>query len=227
MWWLWTAVVLANDPAPAPSPASSTEPAPVASPSPEAPEATGDPADETPPPSEPSEPAGPDQPEYNRLTQELEKLANRNAWAGVERTFVKLVATQIEPSFKDLMFAANAARALGNTAAARERLMAAKDLQEDPAVFDWLFEIDQNYGKVALQCEPGVGWALTTEQRPFQPDRIRSVEFAAAAIAESCAFEGMIPVGTYAFGAEPLEVEADGLVARRDLRGQEPPADGG
>lgn len=90
-------------------------------------------------------------------------------------------------------------------------------------IFDALFEIDQNYGTVALQCDPGVGWELTTEQRPFQPDRIRSVEFAAAAIADSCAFEGMIPVGTYAFCGDELVVKAGQPTVKRDERGRLPP----
>ena len=165
----------------------------------------------------------PDQGEYARLTQELESLAERNAWAGVERTWVKLVATQIAPSFRDLMFAANSARALGDTGAARERLLAAKNLQEDPSVFDWLFEIDQNYGAVRLECDPGVGWALTTEQRPFQPDRIRSVEFAAEAVASSCRFEGMLPVGTYDFCGAELVVKAGLPPVHVDARGKAPP----
>ncbi len=168
-------------------------------------------------------PKGPDQAEYNRLTQELEKLAERNAWAGVERTWGKLVLTQIPPSYEDLSYAANAARALGDTAAARERWLMAKERKEDPMIFDALFEIDQNYGTVALQCDPGVGWELTTEQRPFQPDRIRSVEFAAAAIADSCAFEGMIPVGTYAFCGDELVVKAGQPTVKRDERGRLPP----
>jgi len=172
--------------------------------------------------AEPPVPEGPDQPEYNRLTQELAKLAERNAWAGVERTYVKLLATQISPSFKDLMLAANAAKALGNAGAARERLLAAKELQEDPSVFDWLFEIDQNYGAVRLECDPGLGWSLSTEQRPFQPDRIRAVEFAAAAVTESCHFEGMVPVGTYTFCDQELVVKAGLPPVHIDARGRVP-----
>lgn len=185
---------------------------------PSAPEAGADPGEPVAVPV----PTGPDQPEYNRLTQELEKLAERNAWAGVERTWAKLLETKIPPSFEDYGFAANAARALGDTAAARARWLAAKDLREEPMIFDALFDIDQNYGTVSLLCEPGLGWELTAAQRPFQPDRIRSMEFAAEAVTTSCAFEGMIPAGSYTFAEEAFEVRSGQPPVKIDARGRLP-----
>jgi hypothetical protein len=203
MWW-WCLIALAG--------------------SPEAVDATVEPSDEGSVEEgvEVPVPKVPDQAEYNRLTQELEALAERNAWAGVERTWAKLLDTLIAPSFQDYVLAANAARALGDTAAARERWLAAKERKEDPAVFDALFDIDQHHGAVHLQCEPGLGWELAAQTRPFQPDRIRSVEFAASAVAERCLFEGLLPVGTYTFADETFELRAGQPVVKIDARGRLP-----
>ena len=46
-------------------------------------------------------------------SQELAKLATRNAWAGVERTYKAIVATGHAPSFEDHYSGAHAARAHG------------------------------------------------------------------------------------------------------------------
>ena len=57
--------------------------------------------------------------------EDLERLVKKNAWAGVERTFVKCLATGVELDFEDWVAGAHAARALGDITSARERLMAA------------------------------------------------------------------------------------------------------
>ena len=52
--------------------------------------------------------------EHNRLSVELQTLAQRGAWAGVERTFLRLVSTGIEPDFDDWVVGAASARARGD-----------------------------------------------------------------------------------------------------------------
>lgn len=158
--------------------------------------------------------------EYQRLTQEIERLARRNAWPGVERLFDDLVATGVAPSFDDWVRGAYGARAVGNVAAERQRLLHAKALREDPEVFNWLYEIDSSYGDVKLTCDADSHILLEREVMPFDPLQRRAVEYAQAQIASECAFEGLLPFGTYRFFRTEIEV---GPVQseQRDLRGLE------
>lgn len=143
--------------------------------------------------------------EYVRLSQELEKLASRNAWPGVERTYNDLVATGVVPSFDDHMYGAHSARELGDISAAHTRLLAANAIKEDKQVLDWLWEIDSTYGQVFLAADPGAT-ALKAAVMPFEPDQARAVEFAAAKIAESGVFQGYLPQGKYTFGDYEVNV---------------------
>lgn len=150
----------------------------------------------------------PDRAEYVRLGRELEQLAARNAWSGVERTYRKLGLTGIPLRFEQHVTGAQAARALGNMRAARRRLDAAHALREDKQVVEWMWEIDSRYGRVTLACEPGKHRIeLEAEGSHFHPDMQRAVEFAARRISERCAFDGLLPHGSYVFGKHAFKVE--------------------
>lgn len=166
--------------------------------------------------------AAPDRAEYVRLGRELEQLAARNAWSGVERTYHKLRQTGIAPSFEHHFAGAQAARALGDVHAARRRLDAAHALREEPQVVNWMWEIDSRYGRVTLACEPGKQRIeLTAEDVPFQPDMRQAVAFATRRVAERCAFDGLLPHGRYAFGGHAFVVQGVQAV-KIDLRHAQP-----
>lgn len=169
--------------------------------------------------------------EYNRLSDELERLASKNAWAGVERTFQQLLETGLEPGFEDWVRGADAARAQGDLASAHARLVAANAIREDRTVLDGLWDIDSRYGRVSLLCDPDSYLELEPEHIAMDPDLLRSVEFAKARIHDTCRFDGLLPIGTYrlldvAFVVDPREpvavVDLRGLPigrrTRRDLR---------
>jgi len=144
--------------------------------------------------------------EYVRLSQELEKLAMRNAWTGVERTFVAIEATGVPPSFDDFVTGANSARALGDVRSARSRLMAANALKEDRGVLDSLWEIDSKFGAVSLAADLGAV-EFRAEVLPFEPAQAKSVEFAKQQIDETGVFEGFLPEGVYWFGDTEVKVQ--------------------
>jgi hypothetical protein len=171
----------------------------------------------------PVEPVVPDQAEYARLTQELQSLAERNAWSGAERTFKKLEATGWPPSYEDLTIGAHSARAVGDVASTRSRLLAAKTLREDKDVFDSLWELDQNYASVNLHCDPGSGWELSAQERPFDPDQVRAMEFAVAAIDTNCEFRGYLPKGAYTFAERTFTVIPGVTAIDMDMRGLQAP----
>jgi hypothetical protein len=164
-------------------------------------------------PPEPPATADLDQGEYVRLSAEIGSLASKNAWVGVERTFQRLLATGVPPAFEDWVWGAQAARASGDIATARERFRAAAAIREDRSVVDTLWDIDSRFGSVVLYCDPGSFIELVPEQVPFDPDLMRATEFARARVHESCAFDGLLPAGRYRLLHSELVV-----VPRSDLR---------
>lgn len=154
--------------------------------------------------------------EYVRLSQELEKLAARNAWPGVERIYVDLVKTGEPPSFQDHTYGAQSARQLGDITEAHARLKAANAIKEDRQVIDSLWEIESNYGLVFFAGDLGV--ALSADVMPFEPDQAHAIEFAIAKVAATGKYEGYLPLGTYKFADYQITVVARGANARVDLR---------
>jgi hypothetical protein len=159
--------------------------------------------------------------EYTRLTQELEALTSKNAWAGVERTFQELLATGVSPSHLDWYRGAQSARIIGDTGEARARLEHAKGLGagDERAIIELMWDIDLRYGRVFLACDPGSYITLQSEAMPFDPDLRRSIEFAQGRVREECRFEGLLPAGVYTFYEERVEVRPKVMDVRLDLRG--------
>ena len=155
--------------------------------------------------------------EYQRLSEEIEKLTQRGAWAGVERTFIALEATGVDLSFNDYVAGAYAARTLGNVNAVRTRLEAAHAVHEDMEVVNWMWDIDANYGRVWLAGDNGKV-ELTVASMPFNPDQAKSVKFAIEQVATSGAYDGYLPAGTYKFGPFDLKVVPRVQTTRIDLR---------
>src|SRR5688572_30736373 len=102
--------------------------------------------------------------EYIRLSEELERLATKSAWAGVERTFQQLLSTNSQLGFDDWIRGADAARARGDLASAHARLVSANALREDRTVLEGLWDIDSRYGRVSLKCDPDSYIVLEPEQ---------------------------------------------------------------
>ncbi len=166
------------------------------------------------------------QAEAVRLSQEIEKLAQRNAWAGVERMFKALEATGVEPSFDTWVAGAHSARASGDVSSARNRLASALTQQEDRQVVDWLSDIDVHFGRVSLACDPTLDASLDIEALPFHPEQRRSIEFAASVLGATCLFDGLLPGGHYSlvWGSyrASFEVKPQVSSVRLDLRGMDP-----
>lgn len=159
------------------------------------------------------------QAEYRRLSEELQKLASRNAWSGVERFYAQLEATEIPIEFNELVTGAHAARAVGDTKLARTRLFTASKLQEQRDVIEWLWEIDEAYGLVFLKCDPAHKRRpeLATAAMPFDPNQARSVQFAIETVKDTCLFDGMLPGGKYTFGPYDFEVKPKVESVRIDM----------
>ena len=181
-------------------------------------------ADDVPPDStqtDPTTPVSQSHAEYVRLSEEIEKLAQRNAWPGVEKLFQELLATGEAPSFDDWIIGAHSARATGDIGAARERLYKANEIREEREVLDTLWEIDSNYGKVWLAGDLG-RVEFKCDQMPFEPDAAQAVTFAQTRVAETGMFSGYLPQGDYWFGEQKVSVQPRVQEVRIDLRTDDP-----
>jgi hypothetical protein len=154
--------------------------------------------------------------ERYRLQTELEALAEKNAWSGVERTYVALEALGLPLTIDDLTLGALAARNEGSMLTALERLQ--KAAQRAPAVAGDSTAYDQakasikdlearyNYVHVVV-FETGKNFPnLERPDMPFSPEDQRAIAWAQGRIAATRAFMGLLPVGVYRLGEQSFEV---------------------
>ncbi|MCB9744499.1 MAG: hypothetical protein H6741_19710 [Alphaproteobacteria bacterium] len=164
-----------------------------------------------PTPTAPTEAGPPDAraiAEYRRLSDQLDGLVEKQIWVGAERTYQQLIATGVAPSFRDLIAGAHTARQLGEIGLTYERLVAAARLEEDREVVEWLWTLDQEYGRVVLIVEAEGSAPLSPSAMPFAPDARRCIEVAQQHLGEAGRFEGMLPVGSYTFGEQRFTVSS-------------------
>lgn len=165
-----------------------------------------------------------DRAEFQRLSGEQTKLAQRNAWSGVERTYDRLRDTGCDLTFDQHQLAAEAARVRGKSADQYERLQVALAVREDAAARAQLAALEENYGRVVIKGDARRPPALTRDPLPFAPDQRKSIEWAQTVLAETGRFEGLLPAGTYEVGASTLKVypgAVDDLVTLEISRGRE------
>ncbi len=158
-----------------------------------------------------------DEGELMRIMEDLEGLAERQVWNGVDRNYVKLLELEDVAIPRDIhLTGAAAARALGDMNAAYERLERANAIERTEEVDGWLQEIRETYAKVELVLEPARSVALSAEAMPFDPSQRQTVERAIEAMREDGYFLGLLPEGVYYLGGERFEVTA-GVDTRVDL----------
>jgi len=143
--------------------------------------------------------------EYRRLSTAMSSLAAKNAWDGVERNFNQMIELGQPVSPGDWLTGAQSAREVGDITTAHSRLMKGQEAGGSEEITSWLTEIKQTYSEVQLMCDPGAT-PLTIDPMPFQPDRVKAVEFAQALIQSKGVFEGLLPEGDYEMGILPVEV---------------------
>ena len=135
--------------------------------------------------------------EYIRLKEEMQRLASRNAWKGVEDNFssiIKLEGVSIEASV--YLLAAYAARGIGDAYTFYMRCQAAlaANPNEDTLVEAQsnVAEIRANFGLVSITV-PNHSFALSLEEWPFPPDQKLSIAFANTKLVETNTFTGLLP----------------------------------
>lgn len=154
--------------------------------------------------------------EHVRLSEDIEQLASRQLWSGVEKRFLELEKLGVTLTYEDLVHGAYAARALGNTQATYDRLRQAARLKGTRDVIDWLSSIDANYGHVELICHQSRNAVLTVAEMPFEPDQRTAVEASIETLKRDGSFTGLLPRGTYYFNETEFKVEP-GIAVRIEL----------
>ncbi len=152
--------------------------------------------------------------ESRRLAQEVRSLAERGAWPGVERSYLKLRELGQPLDAVVHLQGAQAAQARGDAQEVRARVEEARAAGGSDVPELWLEDLASNYGEAVLIA--GDSGSLQVERRPFSPDRAAAVDFAAAAIDRDRRFEGLLPAGVYFLGAHRFDVTG-GEPVRVDL----------
>ena len=149
--------------------------------------------------------------EHTRLSEEMRKLAKRNAWHGVEKQYLSMLDLQKEGvvlTYEDHMKGAEAARELGRITDVYNRLLAAREQQKGEEVRSWLGEIQSNYGMVLLVRDDRYGGdtALAPTAMPFDPAKRAAIGAAQQALIDTGRYDGLLPHGDYAFGGKAFVV---------------------
>lgn len=162
--------------------------------------------------------------ELERLSQDMERLAKRNAWTGVVRKYREALELDV-PILPWLhMLAFEAARNQGEMTQARQALVRAaqaevsdpKQVEARDQAREQLAGLDAVYGLVQIEVSAKRIPALVRPEMPFAMDQRKAIEVAQALLAEERAFQGILPLGRYMVdgvffevvaGPEPIEVE--------------------
>lgn len=151
--------------------------------------------------------------EHTRVSEEMRKLAQRNAWGAVEAQFAKLMALQAKGeaiSVPELALGIQAAQNLGDITSARSRLAQAVRIEANADFQNALQEIDANYGHVNLAYDAryGVDRTIVAAAPPFAPDQRAAIAIANSIVLAEKDFDGLLPAGDYTIGSNTFTVVA-------------------
>ncbi len=144
-----------------------------------------------------------------RLSDELQSLAKRNAWSGVERKYNALIKTKCELEYEQYSLGAESAKNLGKTFEMYERLQSASQITPDEELTKTLEQLRTNYGRVEIRGDARRRAPLIRDSMPFAPDQRKSIEYAQSVMEGTGSFKGMLPVGgPYKVADKEFTVEA-------------------
>lgn len=164
--------------------------------------------------------AGENEAERYRLQTELDSLARKGAWPGVERTYQELAELGLELRLEDYVLGAQAAVNSGNLMEALVRVqIGLADSQPDSApgspyvrAKEIASNLESRFGQVRVKlvnpklCKARV---LMLLPKPFAEDERQAHEKAQTILRTEDHFTGMLPAGNYTIGGQyPFKVEA-------------------
>lgn len=141
-----------------------------------------------------------------RISEEMKKLAQRNAWQGVERKYAELRALRMDLPVDDHLLGAQSARFLGKTFEVYNRLSRAYEITEDPEILQEMNTIDSQFGRIELKGSERFLPRIEPKVMPFAPDARKSIEWANEVMTNTGSFKGMLPAGEYKVACQEFTV---------------------
>lgn len=162
--------------------------------------------------------AGSKEAERYRLQTEMERLAARNQWKGVERTYMSLLDIGVPLRTSDHFLASQAAQARGDMLEALLRLERAVNAEHEGSALDpnspfaeaqrTLKQMQERYGKVRVEVLAPKIPVLVRREMPFSAQERESIVYARTEIAASRSFKGLMPIGSYSIDDVTFEIAA-------------------
>ena len=156
--------------------------------------------------------------EMQRLADEIEKLAVRNHWVGVERVYTEMLDLDIGIDPEHRIMASQGATHRGDMLLAHSCLSAAIPPDYDPEVageeapkgvqeaYRTLKGLEGRYGRVNITVGAGRVPALVRFQMPFTREERKSIEYGRETLASERQFAGFLPVGRYMVDGQFFDV---------------------
>ncbi|MBX2801046.1 MAG: hypothetical protein KTR31_25425 [Myxococcales bacterium] len=145
------------------------------------------------------------------------KLSQKNAWVGVDRTFKQLVDMGLDLTLQDHMLAAQASMESGDMLNALVRLQTGIQLEVQSSdagspyqqAKSQIAELQTRYGQVHIIVQDDrMVPALFRNPMPFSAQERQAIAFAQSQLAQTRAFLGLLPAGSYRLDVEVITVEA-------------------
>ncbi len=157
--------------------------------------------------------------ETHRLMGESEKLAQKGAWSGVERTYLQLVALERKGATltHDLhVLGAHAAQNRGDPLTTWERLKRALELEMDMETLTWKADLEATYSRFEVEIAPGYEGSLEVKSLEplFDPVHQQVLKTFEAQLAEQRYADVLLPLGRYQLG-DDLVLESYGGETQR------------
>ncbi|MCB9679548.1 MAG: hypothetical protein H6737_30865 [Alphaproteobacteria bacterium] len=154
-----------------------------------------------------------------RLTEEITRLSEKTAWAGVERKYEQLLELKnVDVNSFTHLQAAHAAQARGDIATANVRAnRAIKAAKSDPDTLEkasaWVADFLVNYGEVQIELSVAYrGDAIVESRDPVFAPKVRAIlGFATERLAADRTFTGYLPIGRYKVGDETFDVDGSSV----------------
>ena len=165
--------------------------------------------------------------EHTRLQEEMLRLSQKNAWAGVDRTYRLLEDLPVDLTLDDHLFGAEAAMETGDMLTGLLRLQRGLEgeLQSsDPAspfqqAKGKIGELQAQYGMVHIVlANDNIVPALFRSPMPFSARERTAISYAQSQLVEEREFMGLLPIGTYRLDVEQIEVIAGQAVQEVHFR---------
>ena len=144
--------------------------------------------------------------ERTRLLGELDRLAQKSHWKGVERVYAQLEQQRGELPASAHVLAGQAAAQRGDATLASRRYLRA-ERTEIGSAGESLPVYRREYGQLHVRRVEATCIRLAPASRPFDPLKAAAVDVAAETLATTGTFQGLVPVGTYTVGTTQVEVQ--------------------